>query len=104
VRDGDELKAIDKQRLFELVRHAQLIQAVPRCELVMAQSNVLIGIWRVAHTGRKPCAHFAAAHDVRDKFESRAIPCKQKRARRRLAIELDDRDGACRIRLGLKNA
>ena len=104
VRDRDELKAIDKQRFLELVRHAQLVAAVPRRELVAAQSNVFVGIRGVADAGRDPGAHFAASHEVGDELEARAVPRKQERARRRLAIELDDCGGAGRIRFGLKNA
>ena len=42
--DGDELEAVDEQRLLELVGDAQLVAAVPRPQLIAADANVLVGI------------------------------------------------------------
>ena len=44
--------------------------------------------------GRDPVAHLAAAHEIGHELEALAVPGVEERARRRLAIQLLDRDGA----------
>src|SRR4051812_40086617 len=89
--DSHELQPIDEQHFLELVGHAQLVAAVARLQLLVANPNIFIGVRLTPHRWRDPVAHLAAAHEVGDELETGAIPGKQEWARGRLPIEFGDR-------------
>ena len=75
-----ELEAIDEQRFFQLVGHAQLVAAVTRFQLIAANPHVFHRIGHAAHAGLVQIAHLAAAHEIGDELELLAVPGVEIRA------------------------
>ncbi len=91
--DGDELQAVDEQRLLQLVRHAHFVAAVLFTQLVAADAHELDRVRPVVGAGAFPIPHFTAAHEIGDELEALAVPGVEERARRRFPVQLFDVDG-----------
>ena len=90
VIDRDEPHPVHVEQFFQLVRDAQLVAAVARPQLLLAEPYVLDGIGHVESAVREAVPHFAAAHEVGDEGEALAVPGVEIRTGRWLAVELHD--------------
>ena len=85
--DGDELHAIEEQRLFELVGNPRRTVRSWR-EAGLERCGRIVGVGCVARAWRQPATHLAAAKEIGDELEPLAIPRIQVWTRRGFPIEL----------------
>ena len=65
---------VEKQCLFQFIRHAQLVAAVVRAQLITTDADELLRVGRVVDPGRELVAHLAATEEVGDELETVAVP------------------------------
>ena len=92
VRHGQQRQAVQEQRLLQLVGDAQLVAAVARPKLVLADADVLVGVRRVVVPGPVPVAHLPAAQEVGHELEAAPVPGVEEGTGRRLAVQLLDEE------------